>query len=158
MREGDTLLVTKLDRLGALDGKSLRYRDHAGSEGVAFKILDDAAVDTTSLTGKLVMGILALIAEFETAIRRERQMESIARRKPSRGQADAQRWSRKRSPGIFMCAGPLVKLGPKLPAKCSNIYRNVLPFALPKESVPPYVPLLRHHCAGPAGLPSPWQI
>jgi DNA invertase Pin-like site-specific DNA recombinase len=45
---------------------------------VAFKGLDDAAVDTTSRTGK---GILALIAEFETAIRRERQMEGIARAK-----------------------------------------------------------------------------
>jgi DNA invertase Pin-like site-specific DNA recombinase len=44
-------------------------------------VLDDAAVDTTSRTGKLVMGILALIAEFETEIRRERQMEGIARAK-----------------------------------------------------------------------------
>ena len=44
-------------------------------------MLDDAAVDTTSRTGKLVMGILALIAEFEAAIRRERQMEGIARAK-----------------------------------------------------------------------------
>jgi DNA invertase Pin-like site-specific DNA recombinase len=34
-----------------------------GDKGVAFNGLDDAAVDTTSRTGKLVMGILALIAE-----------------------------------------------------------------------------------------------
>jgi DNA invertase Pin-like site-specific DNA recombinase len=47
-------------------------------KGVAFKVLDD---DTTSGTGKLVKSILALIAEFETAIRRERQMEGIARAK-----------------------------------------------------------------------------
>lgn len=49
--------------------------------GVGFKVLDDPAVDTTSRTGKLVMGILALIAEFETEIRRERQMEGIAKAK-----------------------------------------------------------------------------
>lgn len=46
---------------------------------MAFKVLDDDLVDTTSRTGKLVMGILALIAEFETFIRRERQMEGIAK-------------------------------------------------------------------------------
>jgi DNA invertase Pin-like site-specific DNA recombinase len=50
-------------------------------KGVGFKVLDDSAVDTTSRTGKLVMGILALIAEFETEIRRERQMEGIAKAK-----------------------------------------------------------------------------
>ena len=36
------------------------------------------SIDTTSRTGKLVMGMLALIAEFENDIRRERQMDGIA--------------------------------------------------------------------------------
>lgn len=51
------------------------------AKGVAFNVLDDSAVDTTTCTGKLVMGILALIAEFETEIRKERQMEGIVRAK-----------------------------------------------------------------------------
>jgi len=46
-------------------------------KGVAFKVIDDSTIDTTSRTGKLVMGILALIAEFENDIRRERQMDGI---------------------------------------------------------------------------------
>jgi DNA invertase Pin-like site-specific DNA recombinase len=41
----------------------------------------DPSIDTTSRTGKLVMGILPLIAEFENDIRRERQMDSIAKAK-----------------------------------------------------------------------------
>jgi DNA invertase Pin-like site-specific DNA recombinase len=41
--------------------------------------IDDPTIDTTSRTGKLVMGILALIAEFENDIRRERQMDGIAK-------------------------------------------------------------------------------
>jgi DNA invertase Pin-like site-specific DNA recombinase len=49
--------------------------------GVSFKVLDDPSIDTTSRTGKLVMGILALIAEFENDIRRERQMDGIAKAK-----------------------------------------------------------------------------
>jgi DNA invertase Pin-like site-specific DNA recombinase len=44
---------------------------------VQFKVIDDPSIDTTSRTGKLVMGILALIAEFENDIRHERQMDGI---------------------------------------------------------------------------------
>ena len=81
VREGDTLLVTKLDRLARSTADLYRIVTGLNEKGVAFKVLDDAAVDTSSRTGKLVMGILALIAEFETEIRRERQMEGIARAK-----------------------------------------------------------------------------
>lgn len=81
VREGDTLLVTKLDRLARSTVDLYRVVSGLERNGVAFKVLDDSAVDTTTRTGKLVMGILALIAEFETEIRRERQMEGIAKAK-----------------------------------------------------------------------------
>lgn len=81
VRDGDTLLVTKLDRLARSTADLYRIVTDLANRGVAFKVLDDAAVDTSSRTGKLVMGILALIAEFETEIRRERQMEGIAKAK-----------------------------------------------------------------------------
>lgn len=81
VREGDMLIVTKLDRLARSTADLYRIVTDLTRRGVAFKVLDDAAVDTSSRTGKLVMGILALIAEFETEIRRERQMEGIARAK-----------------------------------------------------------------------------
>ena len=42
-------------------------------------MVDDPNIDTTSRTGKLIMGILALIAEFENDIRRERQMDGISK-------------------------------------------------------------------------------
>jgi DNA invertase Pin-like site-specific DNA recombinase len=50
-------------------------------KGVSFKVVDDPSIGTTSRTGKLVMGILTLIAEFENDIRRERQMDGIAKAK-----------------------------------------------------------------------------
>lgn len=81
VREGDTLIVTKLDRLARSTADLYRIVTDLTAKGVAFKVLDDSAVDTSSRTGKLVMGILALIAEFETEIRRERQMEGIAKAK-----------------------------------------------------------------------------
>jgi DNA invertase Pin-like site-specific DNA recombinase len=81
VREGDTLLVTKLDRLARSTSDFYGILQGLEAKGVGFKVLDDSAVDTTSRTGKLVTGILALIAEFETAIRKERQMEGIAKAK-----------------------------------------------------------------------------
>ena len=81
VRDGDTLIVTKLDRLARSTADLYRIVTTLNEKGVAFRVLDDPSVDTSSRTGKLVMGILALIAEFETEIRRERQMEGIARAK-----------------------------------------------------------------------------
>jgi DNA invertase Pin-like site-specific DNA recombinase len=77
LREGDTLLVTKLDRLARSTADLYRIVSELSARGIAFKVLDDPSIDTTSRTGKLVMGILALIAEFENDIRRERQQDGI---------------------------------------------------------------------------------
>src|SRR6187549_2813933 len=81
LREGDTLLVTKIDRLARSTSDLYRIISDLGEKGVAFKVTDDPSINTASRTGKLVMGILALIAEFENDIRRERQMDGIAKAK-----------------------------------------------------------------------------
>ena len=81
LREGDTLLVTKIDRLARSTSDLYRIISELAEKGVAFRVVDDPTIDTTSRTGKLVMGILALIAEFENDIRRERQMDGIAKAK-----------------------------------------------------------------------------
>ena len=81
LREGDTLLVTKIDRLARSTSDLYRIVSELTDKGVRFKVVDDPSIDTTSRTGKLVMGILALIAEFENDIRRERQMDGIAKAK-----------------------------------------------------------------------------
>ena len=57
------------------------------AKGVEFKVLDDPSIDTTSRTGKLVMGILALIAEFENDIRRERQTDGIRKGRRSKARS-----------------------------------------------------------------------
>jgi DNA invertase Pin-like site-specific DNA recombinase len=81
LREGDTLLVTKLDRLARSTPDLYRTVSELTARGVAFKVLDDPSIDTSSRTGKLIMGILALIAEFENDIRRERQQDGINKAK-----------------------------------------------------------------------------
>lgn len=81
VREGDTLLITKLDRLARSASHLHQIVDQLTAKGVGFRVLDDSGVDTTTRTGKLMFGILASFAEFETALRRERQMEGIAKAK-----------------------------------------------------------------------------
>ncbi|TJV39138.1 MAG: recombinase family protein [Mesorhizobium sp.] len=81
VREGDTLIVTKLDRLARSAAHLHEIVEGLNAKGVGFKVLDDPSLDTTTRTGRLVFGILASIAEFETALRRERQMEGIAKAK-----------------------------------------------------------------------------
>ena len=71
--------MTKLDRLARSTRDLYGIISKLTEKGVDFKVTDDSTIDTTSRTGKLVMGILALIAEFENDIRRERQMDGIAK-------------------------------------------------------------------------------
>ena len=81
LREGDTLLVTKLDRLARSTPDLYRIVSQLTERQVGFKVVDDPSIDTSTRTGKLIMGILALIAEFENDIRRERQQDGIDKAK-----------------------------------------------------------------------------
>jgi DNA invertase Pin-like site-specific DNA recombinase len=59
LREGDLLLVCKIDGLPGSTGGLYKIVSRLQSKGVEFKVIDDPSIDTTSRTGKLVMGILA---------------------------------------------------------------------------------------------------
>lgn len=64
-RDGDVLIVTKLDRLARSMGDLWVIVRKLEEKGVAFKVLDQAGMDTSSATGKLLFNILGSIAEFE---------------------------------------------------------------------------------------------
>lgn len=81
VREGDVLIITKLDRLARSASHLHQIIDGLTAKGVGFKVLDDSGIDTTTRSGKLLFGILASFAEFETALRRERQLDGIAKAK-----------------------------------------------------------------------------
>ena len=83
VREGDTLVVTRLDRL-ARSGRDLHIIiAQLSAKHVGFRCVQQGAVDTTTSMGKLILGILGAVAEFETDIRKERQREGIERAKAS---------------------------------------------------------------------------
>lgn len=80
LREGDTLIVWKLDRLGR-DLRHLVNTVHGLTErGIGFKVLTGhgASIDTTSASGKLVFGIFAALAEFERELIIERTKAGMA--------------------------------------------------------------------------------
>jgi DNA invertase Pin-like site-specific DNA recombinase len=80
LREDDTLVVWKLDRLG----RSLRHLVNVvhdlTSRGIGLKVLtgQGAAIDTTTPAGKLVFGIFASLAEFERDLISERTRAGLA--------------------------------------------------------------------------------
>lgn len=80
LREGDTLVITKLDRLARSTLHLHQIVDDLQSRGVQF-VVTDQQIDTSTPTGKLMFTMLSAIAEFETALRHERQMEGIEKAK-----------------------------------------------------------------------------
>lgn len=80
LRDGDTLVVTRLDRLArSMDDLSAIAR-RLQEKGVTLRATEQP-VDTGSAAGKAFFQMLGVFAEFETNLRKERQMEGIAKAK-----------------------------------------------------------------------------
>lgn len=76
LREGDTLVVTRIDRL-ARSMKDLQDIVHELKDrGVALKATEQP-IDTSTAAGKAFLDMLGVFAEFETNLRKERQTEGI---------------------------------------------------------------------------------
>ena len=77
MRQGDTLVVWKLDRLARSLKQLIDTVDDLGSRGIGLRSLTEA-IDTTTSGGKLIFHIFAALAEFERAVIRERTLAGLA--------------------------------------------------------------------------------
>jgi DNA invertase Pin-like site-specific DNA recombinase len=80
VREGDTFVVVRLDRLARSVTDLLAILKRLEAKGVAFKCVDQN-VDTSGPMGKFMLTIMGAVAEFELAIRKERQLDGIAKAK-----------------------------------------------------------------------------
>lgn len=81
VRDGDTLIVTRLDRLARSVGDLHRIIECLTDKKVAFQCINQSGVDTDSSTGRLMLAILGAVACFENDIRKERQREGIDKAK-----------------------------------------------------------------------------
>ena len=79
-RKGDTVVVTRIDRLArSIADLSVIVRT-LEAKGVALKATEQP-IDTSTAAGKAFLGMLGVFAEFETNLRKERQLEGIAEAK-----------------------------------------------------------------------------
>ncbi len=136
LREGDTLVVWKLDRLG----RSLRHLvatvQDLVDRGVGFKVLtgQGANIDTGTASGKLVFGIFAALAEFERELISERTRAGLAAAK-ARGRKGGRK--SKLSPTLLagvqarLAANPLLDRGEL--AKELGVHRSTLWRALERN-------------------------
>lgn len=81
LEDGDVLVVTKLDRLGrnAMDVRATV--EGLAKEGVRVHCLALGGVDLTSAAGKMTMGVIAAVAEFERDLLVERTQAGLSRAK-----------------------------------------------------------------------------
>jgi len=102
LREGDTLVVTKIDRLARSTWHLCQITNELVRKKVNLQVLDQN-INTNDSSGRLLFNMLGAIAQFETEIRSERQIDGINKAKKN---------------GVHF--GRLKKLTPKLASELKN--------------------------------------
>jgi DNA invertase Pin-like site-specific DNA recombinase len=83
LEDGDTLLITTLDRLGRSTQNMLAFADELRRRGAALRVLNlgGGDVDTSTPMGSMLFTIMAALAQMEHEIKRERVLDSISKRR-----------------------------------------------------------------------------
>jgi DNA invertase Pin-like site-specific DNA recombinase len=134
LREGDTLVIWKLDRLGR-DLRHLVNTVHdLENRQIGFKVLSGhgASIDTTTPAGKLVFGIFAALAEFERELISERTKAGLAsaRARGRSGGAPYKMTTAKLRLAMAAMGQPKTKVGElcrELGITRQTLYRHVAP-------------------------------
>lgn len=112
LRDGDEIVVTKLDRLGRSLRDLLDIADEIRAKGAALTV-GRATYDPTDPAGAMMFQVLGMAAEFEVAMNRERTREGVARakaegkykgRRPKLSAADADRLREMHATGGYTSA------------------------------------------------------
>ncbi len=126
-REGDVLIVTKLDRLA----RSVRHLgeivDDLTQRGVALRVLD-ISLDTSTATGNLMLNVLGSIAQFEREMMLERQREGIAKAKAEGKYKGRKPTARMRTSEVLQLLGQGYKkheIAQRLSVSQRSVYRIV---------------------------------
>jgi DNA invertase Pin-like site-specific DNA recombinase len=80
LHAGDVVVVTRIDRLARSLADLADIVREIADKGAALRATEQP-IDTTTAAGKAFLGMLGVFAEFETNIRKERQLEGIAKAK-----------------------------------------------------------------------------
>lgn len=77
IRPGDVVVVWKLDRLGRNNVGLHQAAQRIREKGAHLKLLDNSGLDTSTAAGRLLFGMLAVLAQFESDINRERTVAGL---------------------------------------------------------------------------------
>ena len=131
VQTGDTIVIPKLDRLARSMLHLLQIIEQLNEKGVKFKSINDSGIDTTTPSGKLFLGIMASIAEFERAIIKERTKKGIQAKIAKEGKSS---WGKKGvSPKKIETAKDLLLQG-KTHAEVAEI------LSMPKSTIYKHLP------------------
>jgi DNA invertase Pin-like site-specific DNA recombinase len=126
LQAGDTLLITRIDRLARSTQHLCNIMADLDARGVHFKVVEQV-IDTASPAGKLQFHLLAAIAEFEKDLHKERQREGIAQAKarglytgkaPTLGRAQVKALLAQRAAGV-----PIKELMQTFRLSKASVYR-----------------------------------
>jgi DNA invertase Pin-like site-specific DNA recombinase len=111
VRKGDVLMVCKPDRLARSTADLLRIVGELEGRGIGLVILSMGGqqLDTRSPTGKLMLTMLAAVAEFERGLMLERQREGIAKAKAEGAYKGRKPTARAKADGVLRLAAEGVK-------------------------------------------------
>ena len=141
LRQGDTLVVWKLDRLGRNLRHLVTVVHDLTSRGVGLKVLtgQGAAIDTTTPAGKLIFGIFASLAEFERDLISERTRAGLASAR-ARGRKGGRR-PKMTTAKLRLAMASMGKPETNVGALCkelgitrSTLYRHVSPTGEPRAN------------------------
>ncbi|ART73446.1 resolvase [Mycobacterium dioxanotrophicus] len=79
-REGDTIVVVGIDRLGRNAAEVMMTIRDLGERGIVLRSLREG-IDTSNATGRMIAGVLASLAELELELQRERRAASKSARR-----------------------------------------------------------------------------
>lgn len=93
LQEGDTLVVTTLDRLGRSTQNMLELAESLREKSVGLRVLNlgGGQVDTSTPMGSMVFTVLAALAQMELEIKRERVTDSVTKRRAAGGDLGGRR-------------------------------------------------------------------
>lgn len=137
LREGDALVVTKLDRLARSMRDLLDIVDRVKAKGAALRILN-MNLDTSTATGELMLNVLGAVAAFERSMMIERQREGIAKAKAEgkfKGRAPTARAKAGEVEAMLAAGDSPTAVAKKLGIGRSSVYRAIAERNLERQSL-----------------------
>ena len=125
VRKGDTLVVTKLDRLARSIPDLVKIIDQLEARGAQLRVLA-MNLDTNTPTGRLLINLVGSVAQFEREIMLERQREGVAKAKAEgkyKGRAPTARAKSKEVIEMFRAGGKPADIAKKAGMGRASVYR-----------------------------------